>query len=272
VGSSLGGAVQDDRSITGQYQVIPDVTRSGVLRAVTLRERNLELDVHDSIDFCPGDLGSSVEQQFTLPMSRLESTPYPSGGTYAKPILIHVSTSLIPEPADLTSLYPTNDTDRDEIPDTEPWAGAPYKLDNCPGTFNPEQKDSVGDGIGDACRVSPRPSPSVGSPSTPETSSPADPAATGVDPQIVSFTNSAPSRCTRNQKYSVTFKWHAINAIAVSIEIDGGPSSGSFGPTDSITLQYTCNDWPHVLWITATGVDGKAVSDVNVVSPDPVGS
>src|SRR5207244_12182046 len=25
--------------------------------------------------------------------------------------------------------------------------------DNCPGTFNPDQADSVGDGIGDACRL-----------------------------------------------------------------------------------------------------------------------
>jgi hypothetical protein len=153
-GSSLGGAVEDDRHITGQYQIIPDVTKRGVLRAVTLRERKLKLDVHDSVDFCPGDLGSSVEQVVTVSMSRLEVTPHPFGGTYAKPILYHLSTPLTSEPADLTPLYHKNDPDHDDSPDTQPWPGAPYKLDNCPGTFNPEQTDSDGDGVGDACRGS----------------------------------------------------------------------------------------------------------------------
>jgi hypothetical protein len=37
------------------------------------------------------------------------------------------------------------DTDGDGVPDA---------ADNCPFVFNPDQKDSVGDGIGDACRLS----------------------------------------------------------------------------------------------------------------------
>jgi hypothetical protein len=56
----------------------------------------------------------------------------------------------------------------------------------------------------------------------------------------------------------------------VTIEIDGAPSSRTFSPTDSLTLQYTCNDWPYTLWITATGADGRQATDVNVVSPNPV--
>src|SRR5664280_1947052 len=38
----------------------------------------------------------------------------------------------------------SGDTDGDGLKDID---------DNCPGVYNPDQKDSVGDGIGDACRA-----------------------------------------------------------------------------------------------------------------------
>jgi len=95
-------------------------------------------------------------------------------------------------------------------------------------------------------------------------------AETGADPQIVSFTNTAPTDCTRDQSYTVTYNWQVLNATMVTVEIDGEASSRTFSPTDSLTLQYICNDWPHTLWITATGADDRQASDVNVVSPNPV--
>lgn len=42
------------------------------------------------------------------------------------------------------------DSDGDGIPDA---------YDNCPYVYNPDQKDSVGDGIGDACRPQVKDSP-----------------------------------------------------------------------------------------------------------------
>ena len=44
------------------------------------------------------------------------------------------------------AVAPILDSDGDSIPDA---------YDNCPYVFNPDQKDSVGDGIGDACRTEP---------------------------------------------------------------------------------------------------------------------
>jgi hypothetical protein len=147
----------DRRDITGRYELIPAVGPHGVLTNVTLEVKKLKLEVTDSVDFCPGGLGSWLAQFAgrTLVMSRLERTPYPGGGTYATPIRFHVSAPLKGYSADVTSLY-ANDPDHDGWPNTQPWQGAHYKLDNCPGVPNPDQADSNGDGIGDACQTTPR--------------------------------------------------------------------------------------------------------------------
>jgi hypothetical protein len=146
----------DRRDITGRYKLIPTVDPHGVLTKVTLDVSNLKLAVTDSVDFCPGALGSWLAQFAgqTLAMSRLERTPYPGGGTYAKPIRFHVSVPLFDDSADVTSLY-ANDPDHDGWPSIQPWQGAHYKLDNCPYVPNPDQADSNGDGIGDACQQTP---------------------------------------------------------------------------------------------------------------------
>jgi hypothetical protein len=150
----------DRRDITGRYELVPTVDPQGVLTNVFLEVRNQKLEVTDSIDFCPGGLGGTWYAQFggrLLSMSRLERTPYPGGGTYAKPIRFHVSAPLKGYSADVTSLY-ANDPDHDGWPNTQPWAGAHYQLDNCPGVPNPDQADSNHDGIGDACQTA-APSP-----------------------------------------------------------------------------------------------------------------
>ncbi len=57
---------------------------------------------------------------------------------------------LMPEgEADLSVLPPSVDPDQDNVPDVKYKEGV--ILDNCPGVFNPDQQDSDGDGIGDAC-------------------------------------------------------------------------------------------------------------------------
>jgi hypothetical protein len=278
-----GSSIADDRSITGNYQLVPEITTNGVVFGVTLKFTDLQLDVNDSIDFCPGGLGGIAGTLIggTGVMSRLERTPYPyphGDGSYANPVLWHLSTGLADVSRDVSDLY-NNDPDHDGWPDTQPYEGANYPLDNCPGVYNPDQTDSVGDGVGDACRQSPSPSPSIESPSTSpsttspsasESPSPTDSATPGAGPQILSFTYSAPADCTRDQPYSVTLNWQALNAMMVTAEVDGEPWPGTFGPTDSLTLQFTCNDWPHVVWITATGADGQQTRDVNVISPDPL--
>jgi hypothetical protein len=153
-----GASFRDQRDITGRFALIPTTDDKGVLQKVILHVRDQKLDVYDSVDFCPGALGGFLAESAgrTLVMSRLERTPYPGGGTYAKPVLWHLSTPLADVTRDVTNLYPANDPDHDGWPDTQPWQDASYKLDNCPGVANPDQADSVGGGIGDACRPATR--------------------------------------------------------------------------------------------------------------------
>jgi hypothetical protein len=144
------GSVGDDRSFTGSVKFVPSVNSQGVLTGVQA-EADLHLTVNDSIDFCPGDWGAWIEQNATVPLSRLEKTPKAGGGTYAKPTLFKVDTDVDPVFAEVGAAFPSNDKDGDGRPETQPWSGAGYQLDNCPNVANANQADTDHDGTGDAC-------------------------------------------------------------------------------------------------------------------------
>lgn len=146
------GTFQDRRDITGNITLVPSVTSQGVLTGVSMDITNLKLVIADSIDFCPGGLGSNRARNVTLPMSRLERTVNGSGG-WTHPVLWGATVPLEdpPKPEDVSALYPSNDQDGDGIPDREPYIGASYPLDNCPTVPNPDQADSNHNGVGDAC-------------------------------------------------------------------------------------------------------------------------
>jgi hypothetical protein len=144
------GFVADDRSFSGPLRFVPVATDRGVLTRVDL-EADLTLHVLDSVDFCDADPGSPLEQLATIPLSRLEASPHPTGGFYGKPVLFRVDPTLERETRDITDLYPDNDRDGDGVPDAQPWSDASFPLDNCPDQPNADQADSDGDGAGDAC-------------------------------------------------------------------------------------------------------------------------
>ncbi|MFL6117705.1 MAG: nidogen-like domain-containing protein [Catenulispora sp.] len=184
--SEATGSQMDDRSFSGDFKLVPTATDKGVLSKVDLTA-NLKLKVLDGLDFCPGDYGAVFEQFFTVPMSRLEKTP-DGAGRYAKPLLFEVDPTLDPKERDVTALFPKNDRDQDGIPDSQPWSGAGFTLDNCPDTANPDQADADHDGIGDACDTDDNPPPPPPNP-VPDPGAPPNPGPGGSsgDPHLVTF-------------------------------------------------------------------------------------
>lgn len=79
------GTFLDMRTITGDWTLLPTINQSGPLTHRTLALTHVRLAISDSIDFCPGGLGSTT-RQLLLPLSRLERTPL-GGGGWVHPVL-----------------------------------------------------------------------------------------------------------------------------------------------------------------------------------------
>lgn len=90
----------DRRTITGKYSLAKTVTQ-GKTRVI-LKVHGLKLNVRDSVDFCPGNLGSGMIRDVSLDLSRLERTLYRDTEQcdarakcfYARPALFEVTTPL----------------------------------------------------------------------------------------------------------------------------------------------------------------------------------
>ncbi|WP_433326722.1 nidogen-like domain-containing protein [Spirillospora sp. CA-294931] len=148
------GVFQDRRDFIGDLTFIPYVNIKGVLTRVDMKA-NVRLALEDGVDFCPGEIGENFVKNFTVPLSRLEKTPYFGAGTWAKPVIYKLKTGK-PKTIthDVTDAY-NNDEDQDSVPNYPPWEGASFKLDNCKETYNPDQADRDGNGKGDACEPCP---------------------------------------------------------------------------------------------------------------------
>jgi hypothetical protein len=102
---SQRGTFLDRRDFVGQYSLDPVYDASGGLLSVKLRLTRVALVIKDSIDFCPGGLGSPTARIVTLPFSRLERTPYPKGGGWTQPVLWVAAVPLPDAVIDVSSLY-----------------------------------------------------------------------------------------------------------------------------------------------------------------------
>jgi hypothetical protein len=96
MGTGSSDAGPDLRLFTGSVRISRTRASPGgpeVRSAVV----NLQLQVIDAVDFCPGAPGGTVAQQVTIPMSRLEATP--TEPTYDLPFHVFVDlSSTVPIP------------------------------------------------------------------------------------------------------------------------------------------------------------------------------
>jgi hypothetical protein len=102
---SQRGTFLDRRDFAGKYSLDPVYDANGGLLSVKLRLTSIALVIKDSIDFCPGGLGSPTARIVTLPFSRLERTPYPTGGGWTQPVLWVAAVPLPDAVIDVSSLY-----------------------------------------------------------------------------------------------------------------------------------------------------------------------
>lgn len=80
-----GGVDKDTRGATGFLEI----TRDAAGTSVTIKPK-LTFKVHDTVDFCPGNLGGLFAQGITVPMSILEATENRFGPVYAADVPLDV--------------------------------------------------------------------------------------------------------------------------------------------------------------------------------------
>lgn len=108
---------------------------------------------------CSGDGGhdssstSSAGSDAADPLKKLQDEgKLPAMEMGGAPTLPSGSTVLNGSGPEVTSLYPPAvDFDQDNVPNSTITGHPEIKADNCPNVFNPDQKDTDNDGVGDAC-------------------------------------------------------------------------------------------------------------------------
>ncbi|MFC0433355.1 hypothetical protein [Kutzneria buriramensis] len=106
-----GTTIPDRRDIFGKYTLAKTAAQGHT--KVTLTVHGLILRVLDSVDFCPGNLGTGMIRDVALGLSRLERTPYQDGRkcgpdsncTVAKPVQFEVALPLDDVSIDVTSKF-----------------------------------------------------------------------------------------------------------------------------------------------------------------------
>ena len=105
------GTFLDAREISGDWTLRAATDQPGPLTHRALVLTHVRLAINDSIDFCPGDLGTTT-RQILLPLSRLERTPLGDGG-WVHPVLWK---TLVTLPAAATNLTERQTTRRAASP------------------------------------------------------------------------------------------------------------------------------------------------------------
>jgi len=90
MGTGSSDAGPDLRLFTGTIQILRTQSLSGGPEVKEVKI-DMQLQVIDCVDFCPGAAGGFIAQQFTIPMSRLEATP--TERTYDLPFHVFVEWS-----------------------------------------------------------------------------------------------------------------------------------------------------------------------------------
>lgn len=72
----------DTRDATGDVEILVTPATSSAPGTISVTP-DLNFHVHDTVDFCPGNLGGAIARAETIPMSRLESTEATFGPVYA---------------------------------------------------------------------------------------------------------------------------------------------------------------------------------------------
>ena len=80
------GTDPDTRNVGGDLELTRDVAGTGL----SIKPK-LSFLVHDTVDFCPGNLGGLVAEAFTVPMSILEATEARFGPVFAADVPIDIS-------------------------------------------------------------------------------------------------------------------------------------------------------------------------------------